>query len=82
MNLLSPGDIFLAVRRRSLCTPPPNIKANDDLAEAKQLQPGAGDHGVGGLSSKKTKQRRNSLSEASPATRRPSFFQRLPWEGS
>lgn len=65
MNLLSPGDIFLAVRRRSVCSVV--VTATEKSAEEAALKVNS--------APKKDKKRRNSLSEPNP-TRRPSFFQR------
>lgn len=63
MNLLSPGDIIQAVRRRSVCSVAPVV-----------LVANKGDDQEGSLS-KKEKKRRSSLTEQSP-TRKASFFQR------
>lgn len=64
MNLLSPGDLILAVRRRSLCSVPPVLNKLDDTASQD-----------GVALTKKEKKRRLSLTEPSP-TRKTSFFQR------
>ena len=65
MNLLSPGDILLAVRRRSVCSvvTPAAGKSGDDCPKEEPSP------------AKKEKRRRNSISEATPQ-RRMSFFHR------
>lgn len=74
MNLLSPSDIILAVRRRSVCSSP--VVASVDF---DGLRGGSVPREISQTSSstttKKHKIRRSSLSEQSP-TRKASFFQR------
>lgn len=66
MNLLSPGELMLAVRRRSFCSVPPVvIKGEGGGSEVVSSE----------VLSKKEKRRRRSLNEPSPS-RKASFFQR------
>lgn len=83
MNLLSPSDIILAVRRRSVCSTPVGgkvdvhgIRGGSVPREISQSSTAA-DASL----SKKEKRRRSSLCEQSP-TRKASFFQRYLNRGS
>lgn len=68
MNLLSPGDLILAVRRRSsVCAVAPVL----DVGQGLQ----GGCDGPG-LETKKEKKRRSSLTEVQSPSRKTSFFQR------
>lgn len=69
MNLLSPGDLILAVRRRSLCSVPPVLVKVD--GNGTLVAEGSPEVAL----TKKEKKRRSSLTEQSPS-RKASFFQR------
>lgn len=66
MNYLSPGDLILAVRRRSsVCTVAPVLVQLDQEGSCEGI-----------ITPKKEKRRRSSLTEAQSPNRKTSFFQR------
>ena len=79
MNLLSPGDLILAVRSRSLCTVTPPVIVPSVVVASEEVAVSYEGLLVG-QTNKKEKKRRSSLNEASPS-RKASFFQRYTrWE--